>query len=78
MSSAELCILRDRLVSLADFCVFFPSADAFGSDALKERYLPDLARGKTVGCFVSLVSARIEVGLYFANSCTRAVFLGID
>lgn len=29
-------------------------ADTFGSKELKEKYLPDLAKGKTIGCFVSL------------------------
>lgn len=27
--------------------------DAFGSDAVKEKYLPRLAKGELIGCFVS-------------------------
>lgn len=30
-----------------------PSIDAFGSDAQKEKFLPRLAKGEIVGCFVS-------------------------
>ena len=34
--------------------------DTFGSAELKEKYLPDLAAGKKIGCFVSDLAVGVK------------------
>ena len=40
---------------LMDFEFGRTCVDAFGSDAVKEKYLPRLAKGELIGCFVSVL-----------------------